>query len=94
MKVETSVYLVLEPERDWAGKVEAIKVDRMTLRPPDLKSRHVALKVNISIDAGIFEQFIPEASISIMDGRVLVTPDVSVAEPESTDEVDAEPETE
>jgi hypothetical protein len=44
--------------------------------------KHIAFKLNITLDAKAFEQFIPEATISIEDGRALVTPVVAVEEPE------------
>lgn len=88
-KLETSVYLVLEPQHDYGGRPTGLKVDRMILsKPTKLSSKHVAFKLNIAIDAKAFEAFTPEASVSIEDGRVLVTPKVGVATPE----VDTEPE--
>lgn len=86
MKVETSVYLVLEPQHDYSGRTNGLRVDRMlTTKPTRLNSKHVAFKLNISIDTKAFEAFTPEASIDIEDGRVLITPKVGVAEPEAPD---------
>ena len=81
MKVETAIYLILSPQRDWQGRVEAIEVVNMTRCPPNLKSSQVALKINVAVDALLFEQFIPEATITVKDGRVLITPDVEIDEP-------------
>lgn len=81
MKVETSVYLVLEPQHDYRGQVTGIRMDRALTQPPKLNAKHIALKVNIAIDSSVFDQWIPEATLTISDGRVLMTPEVDVEAP-------------
>lgn len=82
-KVSTSVYIVLEPQYGYNGQVIGLRADRMIAsKPQKLSMKHIAFKLNVSLDAKAFEQFIPEATVSITDGRALVTPVVAVEEPE------------
>ena len=79
--VQTDVYLVIEPEHDWSGKVEGIKVDRITQGPPRLKSKEIAIHLALSMDRNVFEQFLPTVQISLSDPRQFTTPSVDVIEP-------------
>lgn len=73
-------YVVLEPQRrGYDGALMSIKADRITQdRPRTLSTKHVALKLNVDVDEAIFEQFLPEATVTIRDTRDLMVPQVTV----------------
>jgi hypothetical protein len=80
-KLTTSVYLVLEPEHDYRGQTTGMRFDRALVTAPKLSAKHIAIKVNVAIDSKVFDQFIPEATITVADGRILLTPEVGVEAP-------------
>lgn len=79
--VKTSVYLVIEPQHNWQGAVESIKVDRTTQTPPRLRSKEIAVKLVLSIDRNVFEQFLPVVNVDLSDPRTFLTPEVEVETP-------------
>lgn len=83
--VKTSIYLVIEPQHNWRGEVESIRVDRTTQTPPKLKSREIAVKVNLQIERNVFEQFLPVVDINLSDPRSFLTPTVDVEPPPDPD---------
>lgn len=79
-----SCYLIIEPRHDYSGKLSDIRVDRVTTtRPTKLSPRYVAIKLNIVMAASLFEQFLPEATITVNDTRDLIAPVISVEQPDA-----------
>lgn len=84
--MKTAVYLVISPQHNWQGQVEAIDVDRLTKNTPKLRSSEIAIKLVIDIEKNVFEQFLPEVTIKLDDPRSFATPTVEVAPPDEPDE--------
>ena len=79
--VEAETYLVIEPQHDWSGRIEGIRVDRITAKEPRLKSREIAIRLRLMIDRNVFEQFLPTVEINLSDPRQFTLPTVDVVDP-------------
>jgi hypothetical protein len=91
-KLTTTCFLVFEPQHRFDGRVSGITVDRVVMtQPRKLSTRHVAVKLNFQFESALFEQFMPEVTVPINGDRALVLPDVTVGEPDPTEETGAYP---
>lgn len=96
MKVKASTYLVLEPQHNYRGEVDGLRIDRIVQNRPKLNSRNVAVLLTITIDGSVFQQFVPEVTVEIGGAASLFTPTVDVTppadqEPEGPEDPEADP---
>lgn len=85
-KLKESIYLVLAPsrrepfpnDRDIRA-VREFKVDRHTKNRPTTKQGEIAVKVNITIDASLFDKIAPVVDVELEEGDVFANVLTSVA---------------
>lgn len=83
-------YLIIEPTHNFAGVLTGIDVVRIVkTKPLKLSPRFVALQLNVDVDEALFQQFLPEATITVRDTRELMTPVVTVEPQPESDADDA-----
>ena len=72
-----SCYLTIGRDKRGSRRFPELVIRNMTKTKPSLKPGELAIKVNVELPASVFEQAVPEATISLPEDALHVVPHVT-----------------
>lgn len=83
-KYKATAYLVLEPAERSYGRPKKARVASVRTNKPTIKRGQIAIKLNVTLPASVFEQFVPSVDIEVPDGAA-IQPEVEIEMPGDDD---------
>ncbi len=76
--VEGTFYLTLSKKRGWMSRLATPKI---SIRKPSIPTGHIAMRLNFSIPEALFQQFIPEGTVTLPADADIGRPEIEVSVP-------------
>ena len=76
--IDGTFYLTLSKRRGWSY---ALATPKITTRVPSIPTGHIAMKLKFSVPKALFEQFIPEGTVTLPADADIGRPEIEVAVP-------------